>query len=95
MSNAIPLAEVPDRYRIVLDEESEVLSIVTGSNQLPIVIDLASGRIFLQSPGDIDIQAGGKLRLRGDDGVEIDGGGDVRLVSSEETIIRGKMVRIN
>ncbi|MCC7231048.1 MAG: hypothetical protein IT203_11700 [Fimbriimonadaceae bacterium] len=91
----MPLAEVPGRYRIELDERSEVLSVLAGGNQQPIVIDLASGRILLQSAGDIDIQAGGKLRLRGDDGVEIDGGGDVRLVSSEETIIRGKMVRIN
>jgi hypothetical protein len=76
-------------------EQADTLSICDRELGTQVVIDLGSNQITIRTSGDIELNAGGKLKLRGAEGVEIDGGDDVRLTSSEETIIRGKMVRIN
>jgi hypothetical protein len=82
-------------HQVWVDRESEQITVSDPSAAPIIQFDSVTGKINLFSPQDIEIRSSGKLKLRGDDGVEIDGGGDVRLVSAEETIIRGKMVRIN
>lgn len=89
------LAQAEGSYSVLLDDETAILTI-TGGPQMPgLSFDLNSGQIRISSPGDIEIDSGGKLKLKGTLGVEVDGGGDIRLISAEETIIRGKMVRIN
>ena len=76
-------------------EQTDSLNICDRKLGTELVIDLGSNQITIRTTGDIQLDAGGKLKLRGAEGVEIDGGGDVLLASSEETIIRGRMVRIN
>lgn len=82
-------------YTIQIDEETSSLIVDTAISKSRIVIDLLLGKISIESPGDIQIHAGGKLVLRGDAGVDIESGGNVGMIAAEETIVRGKMVRIN
>jgi hypothetical protein len=79
---------------VAYDSIHDSLSVRTRHGAV-IQIGFADGAMTIRTEGDIEMSAGGMLRLKGDQGVKIDGGGDVRLASSEETIIRGKMVRIN
>ncbi len=87
--------ESKDGHRVSVDREADLLTIENAGSITIAHFEFSSGKVSLYSPEDIEIRSGGKLKLRGDEGVDIDSGGDIRVVSSEETIIRGKMVRIN
>lgn len=89
------LARSENQYEVSLDEGNDTLVVEAFRTQSRIVINLVAGTVIIESPGDISFHAGGKLTLKGDDGVDIISGSEARLVGAEETIIRGKMVRIN
>jgi len=69
------------------DAEQDLLVVERQTGGSCIVIDLANDQIRITSGGDISLEAGGVLRLAGKEGIE--------MKSPEETIIQGKMVRIN
>lgn len=95
MKNLPTLAKSEGDYLIQLDEDTKTLVVDAIRAKSRITIDLVAGQISIESPGDIDIHAGGKLSLRGDGGIDVLSGADLRLSAGEETIVRGKMVRIN
>ena len=93
--NSITSFETRGGRLVSYDPSRDLLLVEGATGESVIVIDLAQDRITIRSTGDLDLEAGGKLRLKGKEGVEVEAGGDLRLVSEAETIVRGKMIRIN
>lgn len=80
--------------KLELDRDAETLTVRTqGDNTLN--VDLVSGCVEIRSAGDVCLVTGGRIAFDAAEGVDIRTGGDLSLAAEGETIIRGKMVRIN
>ncbi len=80
---------------ISYEEERDLLVIEQESGGTSIVIDLSNNKVTIQADGDIEFTSSKKIRLAAKEGVEIRTEGEAQLLAEGETVIRGKMVRIN
>jgi hypothetical protein len=94
MNSPEPIFTSSTGFDVLLDRSEEQL--VVGSDQTPRMrIDLRTGSVEILSSSDVSVVSGGRISLDGARGVDIRTGGDLQLIAEGETIVRGKMVRIN
>lgn len=82
--------------KLISYEEARDLLIVepeTGGSS--IVIDLSNNKVTIHAEGDIEFSSNQKIKLAAKEGIELRTEGETQLVAQGETIIQGKMVRIN
>ena len=80
---------------ISYEAERDLLIVENESGGSCVVIDLSNNKVTIHAEGDIEFSSNQKIKFSAKEGIEMHTSGDATLVADEETIIRGKMVRIN
>lgn len=80
--------------QVSVDTETESLEIGAPSS-VALRVDLKAGTVEIFSRDDVSVISGGRIALDAAKGIDIRTGGDLQMIAEGETIIRGKMVRIN
>ena len=91
----LPVIRTRSGKLISYEPEHDLLMVESENGGACIVIDLSNDKVTIRANGDIDLASNQKIRLSAKEGVEIRTEGDAELIAGGETIIRGKMVRIN
>ncbi len=94
-SETVPVIRTQSGKLISYEADRDLLLVESENGGSCIVIDLSNDKVTIQAQGDIDLNSNQKIRLSAKEGVEIRTEGEAHLVAEGETIIRGKMVRIN
>lgn len=97
MKTSDPITTIQTRSGklISYEEERDLLLIEQESGGSCIVIDLSNNKVTIQADGDIEFTSNQKIKFAAKEGVEIKTEGEAQLIAQGETIIQGKMVRIN
>lgn len=91
----LPVIRTRSGKLISYEPDNDLMMVESENGGACIVIDLSNDKVMIRANGDIDLASNKKIRLSAKEGVEIRTEGDAELIAEGETIIRGKMVRIN